>query len=263
MPGCSPSRPAPLRASPPPLPRCSFEKYGGLSASLRTLLDAPPDVDMDEYQQRSRVQVGAGFWVLGAAFQCCAVLRQRQRQRQRQQSWRGCSHNPPNNRQRLLPACPALLPCPAWQVGDSTVAFRPEWDRHRLTPRHTAYLRVAEGCNHACTFCAIPGFRWVAGWLAGWAAAAASVVACRYSLVLWLLLLVAAKLRGAVFWGLHSSADNGKVEKNSPVAGRQAPAFPAASTPALLPQASKRSCSSSRCITWLLFPWRRAAHSPH
>jgi hypothetical protein len=29
----------------------------------------------------------------------------------------------------------------------------------RLTPRHTAYLRVAEGCNHACTFCAIPGFR--------------------------------------------------------------------------------------------------------
>lgn len=39
------------------------------------------------------------------------------------------------------------------------MAFRPEWDRHRLTPAHTAYLRVAEGCNHACTFCAIPGFR--------------------------------------------------------------------------------------------------------
>lgn len=45
------------------------------------------------------------------------------------------------------------------QVGDATVPFRPEWDRVRLTPRHTAYLRVAEGCNHACTFCAIPGFR--------------------------------------------------------------------------------------------------------
>lgn len=27
------------------------------------------------------------------------------------------------------------------QVGDATVAFRPEWDRHRLTPKHTAYLR--------------------------------------------------------------------------------------------------------------------------
>lgn len=38
-------------------------------------------------------------------------------------------------------------------------SHRPEWRRHRLTPRHTAYLRVAEGCNHACTFCAIPGFR--------------------------------------------------------------------------------------------------------
>lgn len=45
------------------------------------------------------------------------------------------------------------------QVGESTVAFRPEFDRYRLTPKHTAYLRVAEGCNHACTFCAIPGFR--------------------------------------------------------------------------------------------------------
>ena len=45
------------------------------------------------------------------------------------------------------------------QVGEATVPFRPEWDRVRLTPRHTAYLRVAEGCNHACTFCAIPGFR--------------------------------------------------------------------------------------------------------
>ncbi|KAG2500299.1 hypothetical protein HYH03_001877 [Edaphochlamys debaryana] len=45
------------------------------------------------------------------------------------------------------------------QVGAATVPFRPEWGRHRLTPPHSAYLRVAEGCNHACTFCAIPGFR--------------------------------------------------------------------------------------------------------
>lgn len=45
------------------------------------------------------------------------------------------------------------------QVGEATVGFRPEWDRFRLTPKHTAYLRVAEGCNHACSFCAIPSFR--------------------------------------------------------------------------------------------------------
>ena len=44
-------------------------------------------------------------------------------------------------------------------VGSATVPFRPEWDRHALTPRHTAYLRVAEGCDHKCTFCAIPSFR--------------------------------------------------------------------------------------------------------
>ena len=39
--------------------------------------------------------------------------------------------------------------------------FRAEWDRHSLTPQHTAYLRVAEGCSHACTFCAIPHWRQV------------------------------------------------------------------------------------------------------
>ena len=47
------------------------------------------------------------------------------------------------------------------QVGESTIGFRPEHDRFRLTPKHFAYLRVAEGCSHACTFCAIPGFRYV------------------------------------------------------------------------------------------------------
>ncbi len=45
------------------------------------------------------------------------------------------------------------------QVGDATVPFRAEWDRHRLTPNHTAYLRIAEGCSHACSFCAIPHWR--------------------------------------------------------------------------------------------------------
>jgi ribosomal protein S12 methylthiotransferase len=31
--------------------------------------------------------------------------------------------------------------------------------RFRLTPRHTAYLRIAEGCNHPCSFCIIPRMR--------------------------------------------------------------------------------------------------------
>lgn len=29
----------------------------------------------------------------------------------------------------------------------------------RLTPRHYAYLKIAEGCNHHCTFCIIPSLR--------------------------------------------------------------------------------------------------------
>ncbi|WP_308911588.1 30S ribosomal protein S12 methylthiotransferase RimO [Pseudokordiimonas caeni] len=29
----------------------------------------------------------------------------------------------------------------------------------RLTPRHYAYLKISEGCNHRCKFCIIPSFR--------------------------------------------------------------------------------------------------------
>jgi ribosomal protein S12 methylthiotransferase len=31
--------------------------------------------------------------------------------------------------------------------------------RFRLTPKHFAYLKIAEGCNHPCTFCIIPRMR--------------------------------------------------------------------------------------------------------
>lgn len=36
-------------------------------------------------------------------------------------------------------------------------------DKNRvlLTPRHTAYLRISEGCDNPCTFCAIPAIRGV------------------------------------------------------------------------------------------------------
>ena len=29
----------------------------------------------------------------------------------------------------------------------------------KLTPKHFAYLKISEGCNHRCTFCIIPSFR--------------------------------------------------------------------------------------------------------
>ncbi|MDW8308599.1 MAG: hypothetical protein RMK20_04415, partial [Verrucomicrobiales bacterium] len=31
--------------------------------------------------------------------------------------------------------------------------------RFRLTPRHFAYVKIAEGCNHPCSFCIIPRIR--------------------------------------------------------------------------------------------------------
>jgi len=39
--------------------------------------------------------------------------------------------------------------------------FIPDFDtpRFRLTPKHTAYIKIAEGCNHPCTFCIIPRIR--------------------------------------------------------------------------------------------------------
>ena len=39
--------------------------------------------------------------------------------------------------------------------------YIPDWDtpRVRLTPPHTAYTKIAEGCNHPCSFCVIPQMR--------------------------------------------------------------------------------------------------------
>ncbi len=35
----------------------------------------------------------------------------------------------------------------------------PDGDRFRITPRHFAYLKISEGCDRLCTFCAIPNMR--------------------------------------------------------------------------------------------------------
>ena len=52
-----------------------------------------------------------------------------------------------------------VLPKKKTLVGGNSPPFRSEIDRVRITPKHSAYLRVAEGCDHKCTFCAIPSFR--------------------------------------------------------------------------------------------------------
>jgi ribosomal protein S12 methylthiotransferase len=52
------------------------------------------------------------------------------------------------------------------QRGEQRSLFRPapvraleDTARLRVTPRHYAYLKISEGCDRLCTFCAIPGMR--------------------------------------------------------------------------------------------------------
>ena len=44
---------------------------------------------------------------------------------------------------------------------DTRPTYIPDYDtpRFRLTPAHSAYVKVAEGCNHPCSFCVIPQMR--------------------------------------------------------------------------------------------------------
>jgi ribosomal protein S12 methylthiotransferase len=44
---------------------------------------------------------------------------------------------------------------------DTRPTYIPDYDtpRFRLTPAHSAYLKIAEGCNHPCSFCVIPQMR--------------------------------------------------------------------------------------------------------
>lgn len=46
-------------------------------------------------------------------------------------------------------------------VPDHLPVYIPDFDtpRWRLTPKHFAYVKIAEGCNHPCSFCVIPQMR--------------------------------------------------------------------------------------------------------
>jgi ribosomal protein S12 methylthiotransferase len=46
----------------------------------------------------------------------------------------------------------------SWVTGH-TALMTAALPRLRLTPGHLAYLKIAEGCDHACRFCAIPAIR--------------------------------------------------------------------------------------------------------
>jgi ribosomal protein S12 methylthiotransferase len=48
-----------------------------------------------------------------------------------------------------------------WNLVTRGSRYIPDWDtpRFRLTPKHSAYVKIAEGCNHPCSFCVIPQMR--------------------------------------------------------------------------------------------------------
>ena len=57
-----------------------------------------------------------------------------------------------------------LLTDEAWEplnLVSRKPVYIPDWDtpRVRLTPKHTAFTKIAEGCNHPCSFCVIPQMR--------------------------------------------------------------------------------------------------------
>lgn len=53
------------------------------------------------------------------------------------------------------------LPAPAINDVTARPRYIPDYQtpRFRLTPNHFAYLKIAEGCNHPCSFCIIPRMR--------------------------------------------------------------------------------------------------------
>lgn len=69
-----------------------------------------------------------------------------------------------SNRQNIIEVCRSLVgdrsPSSAKSQPQLFTADIPKYevdrDRLRLTPRHTAYIRLSEGCNHTCAFCIIP-----------------------------------------------------------------------------------------------------------
>src|SRR5438067_6665415 len=63
--------------------------------------------------------------------------------------------------ERILGKRPALNEVSDLAFTDTRPTYIPDYDtpRFRLTPAHSAYVKIAEGCNHPCSFCVIPQMR--------------------------------------------------------------------------------------------------------
>ena len=64
---------------------------------------------------------------------------------------------------KAVVSAPSAIRNPQSAILDVTArpVFIPDFatPRFRLTPKHFAYLKIAEGCNHPCSFCIIPRMR--------------------------------------------------------------------------------------------------------
>ncbi len=68
------------------------------------------------------------------------------------------------NREKIAEVCATVLDRtragrPLNLVSTDLPRYEIDRDRVRLTPRHTAYVRLSEGCDHTCAFCVIPQIR--------------------------------------------------------------------------------------------------------
>jgi ribosomal protein S12 methylthiotransferase len=68
------------------------------------------------------------------------------------------------NREKIAEICSSLLEKTRPRerlnlVSTELPRYEIDRDRVRLTPRHTAYVRLSEGCDHTCSFCVIPRIR--------------------------------------------------------------------------------------------------------
>jgi ribosomal protein S12 methylthiotransferase len=68
------------------------------------------------------------------------------------------------NREKIADVCSTLLSKTKPKATLNLVStdlpkYEIDRDRVRLTPKHTAYVRLSEGCDHTCSFCVIPQIR--------------------------------------------------------------------------------------------------------
>jgi ribosomal protein S12 methylthiotransferase len=65
----------------------------------------------------------------------------------------------PSDLPLLSPGARAAGPTATAAWGPSTYLYDENTPRSLATPAWTAYVKIAEGCDHTCAFCAIPSFR--------------------------------------------------------------------------------------------------------